>query len=65
MSVSHPDIVASACENVAKAVPEVLPLFESEPVVDKYHVAPGVDEVLTVTVCIEVTEPAASVAVSV
>jgi hypothetical protein len=67
MSVSHPDIAASACANVAKAVLGDVPPFESDPVVEMYHVAliVGSVEVFTVTVCVDVTEPAVSVAVSV
>jgi hypothetical protein len=62
MSVSQPDIAANACANVAKAVLGDVPPFESDPVVEMYHVAPAVERL---TVCVEVTEPAASVAVSV
>jgi len=63
--VSQPAIAAKACAKVAKAVPDDVPLFASDPVVETYHVAPVVVEVFTVTVCEDVTEPAASVAVSV
>jgi hypothetical protein len=53
--------------NVAKAVLGDVPPFESDPVVEMYHVAliVGSVEVFTVTVCVEVTEPAVLVAVSV
>jgi hypothetical protein len=65
-------MAASACANVAKAAPEDVPEFESDPVVEMYHVAlavkepiVGLVEVFTVTVCVDVAEPAALVAVSV
>jgi len=67
MSVSHPDIPASACANVAKGAACVPSLLSSPPfaAVAMYHVAPDVVEAFTVMVCVEVTEPAASVAFSV
>ena len=49
---------------MANAAAGDVPASASDPVVEMYHVAP-VLEVFTVTVCAEVTEPAASVAVSV
>jgi hypothetical protein len=66
MSVSQPDIAASACLNVAKAALGDVPLFESDPVVEMYHVALPVEGlVIGSMVCVDVTEPAALVAVSV
>jgi hypothetical protein len=66
MSVSQPDIAASACANVAKAVLGDVPPFESDPVVEMYHVALVVEEpIVGSTVCVDVTEPAVLVAVSV
>jgi hypothetical protein len=51
---------------VAKAVAEDVPEFASDPLVEMYHVVLDVGELLVrATVCIEVTEPAALVAVSV